>query len=196
MRKVFQIRELDPSQIDKLVTLKGIIIRTSDTIPEMKEANFKCSKCQKEEFKFVERGKITEPDYCDNCRGRGTFEMIHNWCMFSDKQHIKMQETPEAVPEGETPQTVHMCAYEDLVDYVKPGDRCEVVGIYRAQGIRTNPHVRTLKNIYRTYIDVIGYTKTDSKRYANGPEDGNKEQQDDAQANDDLHGLEEEAQEE
>lgn len=196
MRKVFQIRELDPSQIDKLVTLKGIIIRTSDTIPEMKEANFKCSKCQKEEFKFVERGKITEPDYCDNCRGRGTFEMIHNWCMFSDKQHIKMQETPEAVPEGETPQTVHMCAYEDLVDYVKPGDRCEVVGIYRAQGIRTNPHVRTLKNIYRTYIDVIGYTKTDSKRYENGPLDGNKEQQDDAQANDDLHGLEEEAQEE
>jgi DNA replication licensing factor MCM4 len=107
-----------------------------------------------------------------------------------------MQETPEAVPEGETPQTVHMCAYEDLVDYVKPGDRCEVVGIYRALGIRTNPHVRTLKNIYRTYIDVIGYTKTDSKRYENGPLDGNKELQDDAQANDDLHGLEEEAQEE
>lgn len=45
-----------------------------------------------------------------------------------------MQETPEAVPEGETPQTTGLCAYEDLVDYVKPGDRVEVVGIYRAQG--------------------------------------------------------------
>ena len=133
----------------------------------MKEACFRCSKCLKEEYKYVERGKITEPEYCDQCRGRMTFEMMHNFCMFSDKQHIKMQETPEAVPEGETPQTVHMCAYEDLMDYVKPGDRVEVVGIYRATGIRVNPQMRMLKNIYRTYIDVIGYVKTDKKRYDN-----------------------------
>jgi len=133
----------------------------------MKEACYRCSKCHKEEYKYVERGKITEPEYCDQCRGRMTFEMIHNFCMFSDKQHIKMQETPEAVPEGETPQTVHMCAYEDLMDYVKPGDRVEVVGIYRATGIRVNPQMRMLKNIYRTYIDVIGYVKTDKKRYDN-----------------------------
>ena len=85
--------------------------------------------------------------------------------MFSDKQHVKMQETPEAVPDGETPQTVHMCAYEDHVDYVKPGDRVELVGIYRAAGMRINAAMRTLKNVYRTYIDVIGFVKTDKKRY-------------------------------
>ena len=99
----YQIRELDPQHIDKLISLKGIVIRTSNAIPEMKEACFRCSKCFKEEYKYVERGKITEPEYCDQCRGRMTFEMMHNFCMFSDKQHIKMQETPEAVPEGETP---------------------------------------------------------------------------------------------
>jgi len=63
-----------------------------------------------------------------------------------------------------------MCAYEDLVDYVKPGDRVEVVGIYRAIGIRLNNNMRTLKNVYKTYIDVIGYVKTDSKRYENDVE--------------------------
>jgi len=139
LKDVFQIRDLDPSHIDKLITLKGIVIRTSSAIPEMKEACYRCTKCMKEEYKYVERGKITEPEFCDQCRGRMTFEMIHNFCMFSDKQHIKMQETPEAVPEGETPQTIHMCAYEDLMDYVKPGDRVDVVGIYRATGIRVNP---------------------------------------------------------
>ena len=79
------------------------------------------------------------------------------------------------MPEGETPQTVQMCAYEDLVDYVKPGDRVEVVGIYRAQGVRITSGMRTLRNIYKTYIDVIGYVKTDKKRYDDGLEKANEQ---------------------
>jgi DNA replication licensing factor MCM4 len=75
-----------------------------------------------------------------------------------------MQETPESVPEGETPYTIHLCAYEDLVDYVKPGDRVEVIGIYKAMGVRVDSSKRTLKNVYRTYVDVINYVKTDKKR--------------------------------
>jgi DNA replication licensing factor MCM4 len=40
----------------------------------------------------------------------------------------------------------------------------EITGIYRAMGVRVNPNRRTLKNIYRTYIDVICYKKTDRSR--------------------------------
>jgi DNA replication licensing factor MCM4 len=76
-----------------------------------------------------------------------------------------MQETPETVPEGETPHTIHLCAYEDLVDFVKPGDRVEAVGIYKAMGVRVNPNQRLLKNVYRTYIDVINFVRTDKKRF-------------------------------
>jgi DNA replication licensing factor MCM4 len=76
-----------------------------------------------------------------------------------------MQETPESVPEGETPYTIHLCAYEDLVDYVKPGDRVEVIGIYKAMGVRVDSSKRTLKNVYRTYIDVINYVKVDKRRF-------------------------------
>ena len=173
MTKSFHVRELDPAHIDKLIQLRGIVIRTSDVKPEMKEAYFQCQKCGREEYKYIERGKITEPDHCEGCNSMKTFEMIHNNCMFGDKQHIKIQEAPEAVPEGETPQTVHMCAYEDMVDFVKPGDRVEVVGIYRAIGIRVNANIRTVKNIYRTYLDVIGYVKTDRRRYEMGDDNQN-----------------------
>jgi len=90
MQKSLHIRDLDPKFIDKLISLKGIVIRTSDTIPEMKEACYRCSKCGNQDQKFVERGKIIEPEFCENCRGQLTFEIVHNYCMFSDKQHVKI----------------------------------------------------------------------------------------------------------
>jgi DNA replication licensing factor MCM4 len=147
------------------VSIKGIVIRNSDVIPEMKEACFKCVTCNLTKNEFIQRGRILEPDYCENCKTRYSFQMQHNACFFSDKQHVKLQETPESVPEGETPHTVHLCAYEDLVDFVKPGDRVEAVGIYKAMGVRVNPGQRMLKNIYRTYIDVINFVRTDKRRF-------------------------------
>ena len=113
-------------------------------------------------------GRILEPTYCVNCEQRDTFQPNFNGSIFSDKQHVKVQETPESVPEGETPQTIHLCAYEDLVDNVRPGDRVEITGIYKAMGVRVNANKRTLKNVYRTYIDVITYVKSDKKRFEVG----------------------------
>jgi len=135
------------------------VIRCSDVIPEMKEADFVCFKCGREQQSYIERGRINEPVICQTCHNRNTFSIQHNACIFSDKQHVKIQETPESVPEGETPQTIHLCAYEDLVDFVRPGDRVEITGIYKAMGVRVNPNKRTLKNVYRTYVDVMNYKK-------------------------------------
>jgi DNA replication licensing factor MCM4 len=36
------MRSLNPSDINKLVKLKGIVIRCSDIIPDMKTAYFRC----------------------------------------------------------------------------------------------------------------------------------------------------------
>lgn len=71
-----------------------------------------------------------------------------------------MQETPDEVPEGETPYTVSIFAFDSLVDSVRPGDRIEVTGIYRAIARRTNPNMRTLKTIYRTYLDAIHFRRS------------------------------------
>ena len=168
LRRVYRIRELGPDHIEKLVSLRGIVIRNSDIVPEMKEAHFTCTKCFREEERSVQMGRIQEPTFCVNCEQRDTFQPNFNASIFSDKQHVKVQETPESVPEGETPQTIHLCAYEDLVDHVRPGDRVEITGIYRAMGVRVNANKRTLKNVYRTYIDVVTYVTADKKRYEIG----------------------------
>lgn len=41
----------------------------------------------------------------------------------------------------------------------------EITGIYKAMGVRVNANKRVLKNIYRTYIDVINYVKSDKKSF-------------------------------
>ena len=58
LRKVYRIRELSPDHIDKLVTLRGIVIRNSDIVPEMKEAHFVCVKCAREEDRSIQNGRI------------------------------------------------------------------------------------------------------------------------------------------
>ncbi len=42
--------------------------------------------------------------------------------------------------------------------------RLTVTGIYRATPLRANPRQRTVRAVYKTYIDVIHFRKTDSKR--------------------------------
>lgn len=45
---------------------------------------------------------------------------------FADKQIVRLQETPNEIPEGGTPHTVSLLMHDKLVDAGKPGDRVEV----------------------------------------------------------------------
>ena len=58
---------------------------------------------------------------------------------------------------GETPYTVSLFTFDDLVDTVRPGDRLEVTGIYRALPRRLNSHMTTMRSIYKTYLDAVHF---------------------------------------
>ncbi|NXO79094.1 MCM4 factor, partial [Sitta europaea] len=162
--KTRNMRNLNPEDIDQLITISGMVIRSSQLIPEMQEAFFRCQVCAFTTRVEIDRGRIAEPSVCKNCHTTHSMVLIHNRSMFSDKQMIKLQESPEDMPAGQTPHTVALFAHNDLVDKVQPGDRVNVTGIYRAVPVRVNPRVSSVKSVYRTHIDVIHYRKTDSKR--------------------------------
>lgn len=105
----------------------------------------------------IDRGRIAEPERCprDLCRSEGTMNLIHNRCEFSDRQIIRLQETPDAVPDGQTPHTVSLCVYDELVDVTRPGDRLTVTGIFRSIPVRVNNRQRTIKSLFKTYVDVV-----------------------------------------
>lgn len=164
LEKATNLRDLNPEDIDKLVRIKGLIIRTSPVIPDIKQGFFRCTMCDTKREVAVDRGRIEEPVRCDVCQGARTYVLVHNLSKFSDKQIVRLQETPDSVPNGQTPHTVTLMAYDDTVDVPRPGDRVEVTGIYRAMPVRPNPRQRAVRSVYRTYIDVLHYKMTDAKR--------------------------------
>lgn len=166
MDKTTSLRELNPSDMDRMISIKGLVIRTTPVIPDMKDAFFKCSVCNHGLLVTLDRGKIREPTECPRarCGQKNSMQIIHNRCNFSDKQVIKLQETPDAVPAGQTPHSVSVCVYDELVDFCKAGDRVQITGIFRVSPVRVNPRQRAVKSIYKTYVDVLHVQKVDKKR--------------------------------
>jgi DNA replication licensing factor MCM4 len=97
---------------------------------------------------------------------KNTMQLIHNRCTFSDKQVCRLQETPDETPDGQTPYTVSMCVYDDLMDVAKPGDRVEVTGIFRGTPVRVNPRQRAIKSLFKTFVDIVHIKRSDKKRIA------------------------------
>ncbi|CAL8096807.1 unnamed protein product [Calicophoron daubneyi] len=153
------LRSLDPDDLDQLVTVCGLVIRLSSLIPEMMRAEFKCAVCGAMTSVACERGCLAEPEACVRCHSAHTAQLQHNRCLFVDKQMIKLQESPENMPASQTPHTVLLYAHEDLVDKVQPGDRVIATGIYRAVPLRLSNRQRTLKAVYKTYVDVLHFIR-------------------------------------
>jgi len=82
------------------------------------------------------------------------------------------------------------------VDSVRPGDRVEVTGIFRAIPKRVNPKMRSLRSVYKTHLDVIHYRlvsregadNNDSSSSSSG--DGNGQQKNKGGAADEDGGSE------
>ena len=68
--------------------------------------------------------------------------LIHNRCKYIGKQIIKLQEAPEEMPAGETPHSIPLHAYGNLVDAIQPGDRVNVTGIFRAGKNKMNSKLK------------------------------------------------------
>ncbi|KPA77500.1 putative minchromosome maintenance (MCM) complex subunit [Leptomonas pyrrhocoris] len=167
------LKELSPQHIEQLLAIKGMVIRVSKVIPEIRVACFQCWNCQYQERSVSgDKGRIFEPTRCSHCGKTYSFKLQHNLSLYEDKQLVKVQESPEHVSDGETPISIGVVVYGNMVDAVVPGDRIVVTGIYRSTPIRLNANTRIIKSIFSTHIDAVHMELVRATRLSDGASKG------------------------
>jgi DNA replication licensing factor MCM4 len=92
----------------------------------------------------------------DICTSIGTLSLVHNRCKITDRQVIQLQQTPDAVPDGQTPHTVSLSAYYELMNVSKPGDHLVITGVSHSMPVQVNPQCWMIKSLFKTFLDSTG----------------------------------------
>ncbi len=71
---------------------------------------------------------------------------------------MTLQEMPESAPMGQLPRSVELILDHDLVDRVKPGDRVQVVGVYRALAANSINGQSSTSGVFKTVVLVNNIT--------------------------------------
>ncbi|KAJ4013882.1 MCM DNA helicase complex subunit [Fusarium irregulare] len=138
-------RTLSSHLLNYMVSIEGIVTRTSLIRPKVVKSVHYNEK--KDMFHFREyqdqtmtNGVTTSSVYPREDDDGNPLVTEYGFCTYRDHQTISIQEMPERAPAGQLPRGVDAILDDDLVDSVKPGDRVQLVGIYRTLGNRNTNH--------------------------------------------------------
>ena len=128
------IRDLRDEHMGELVTLRGVISQASEVKVQMDKAVFECKMCSTfSEIHQYKADELAEPKECDSCGWKTPHAIVEEMCETSDVQHLRIQESPDELRAGETPEYIDTEVYGDLCHRVSPGDRITVIGTVRLE---------------------------------------------------------------
>ncbi|KAJ6190700.1 Nucleic acid-binding OB-fold [Penicillium mononematosum] len=133
-------RTLGSEHLNHMVSLEGIVTKCSLVRPKIIQS-----------VHYVERkDRFVARKYRDQTMGASGATSLnvypqeddeknpliteYGYSTYLDHQSISIQEMPERAPAGQLPRSVDVILDDDLVDTAKPGDRIQLVGIYRTLG--------------------------------------------------------------
>ncbi len=159
-------RTISSAHLNHMVSLEGIVTRCSLVRPKVvKSVHYNEAK---NSFHFREYRdqtmtngvSTTSSVYPQEDDNGNPLVTEYGHCVYRDHQTISIQEMPERAPAGQLPRGVDVILDDDLVDKCKPGDRIQLVGIYRSLGNRNQNHSNSL---FKTVILVNNIVLLSSK---------------------------------
>ncbi|TIB92621.1 MCM-domain-containing protein [Wallemia mellicola] len=138
-------RTLRAMHIGNMISLEGIVTRCSLSVhycPETKEFQSR----EYRDAQMMGNAPVTTSVIPTTDDNNNPLQTEFGFSTFKDQQMISIQEMPERAPAGQLPRSIDVQMYDDMVDKVKPGDRIQLVGVYRAiaGGAGTSATVRTV----------------------------------------------------
>lgn len=141
-------RDIRSGQINTMLSVEGILRKTTEVRPRIVEAVFRCPAGHMTK-RMQEYGRFIEPEQCgtEGCTFR-KLQLIAKRSRFIDAQKLRIQESPEGLRGGEQPQTLDVDVTDDIAGTVAPGDRVVINGILRSQQRVTYGTKSTIFDIY------------------------------------------------
>eukprot|EP00794_Sanderia_malayensis_P020544 gene20544-22565_t len=160
------VRELKSEHVSKLVKIPGIIISASAIRVKATKITIQCRSCRNTipdiglkpglEGYAMPRSCPTEQAGKPPCPV-DPFFILPDKCKCVDFQVLKLQEAPDAVPNGEMPRHLQLYCDRYLTEKVVPGNRVTVIGIYSIKKVFQKRGQESAGiGIRKPYIRVLG----------------------------------------
>ncbi|KAG2690266.1 hypothetical protein I3760_09G179100 [Carya illinoinensis] len=174
------LKNLKAAYIDKLVSVRGTVVKASTVRPLVVQMSFDCAKCKTEITRIFPDGKFSPPPSCDlnGCKSKN-FNPIRSTAQTIDFQKIRLQELlkSEDHEEGRVPRTVECELTQDLVDACIPGDVVTVTGIIRVinnyMDIGGGKSKSKNQGFYYLYLEAVSIKNSKSQSTAEDLQDSN-----------------------
>lgn len=167
-----KMRELTSQEVEKLVVVQGIVVKTKSSRHKARKLILKCSSCENTKELTINAGFCAAhiPGVCDGNSSRGgqldkcppgPFVIMGDMCEYADEQVLRLQELPEDVPTGDMPRSFDLCVHQYLVDKCTPGSRLTAVGIFCATEFNVGERItggkgRGTNTVKYSYVQVLG----------------------------------------
>ncbi|KAI5850976.1 MCM2/3/5 family-domain-containing protein [Tricharina praecox] len=136
-------RTLSSKHLNHMISMEGIVTRVSLVRPKVVKSvhwNEKKKLFHSREYRdqtMSVNAPATSSVYPQEDEAGNPLITEYGHCIYRDHQTISIQEMPERAPAGQLPRSVDVIMDDDLVDKCKPGDRIQLVGLYRSLGNRS-----------------------------------------------------------
>ena len=147
-------RTLLASLLNRLVRVEGIVTRCSLVRPKVQRSVHYCEATKQFTMRSYRdvtsnEGAPTGAVYPTRDDDGNLLTTEYGLCEYKDSQTVTVQEAPEDSAPGSMPRSINIICEGALADQCKPGDRVQIVGVYKSAPVRAKG---VMDGIFRTVL--------------------------------------------